>query len=139
VLQFFSAGGDFGGAALQFGEFDETALVEIDERRRSVKAVSILRSSRVSSAASSSSSGIGWSGDGLLAGQQLVEVGDRGADVVEHEGVECVGADVAFGTAAGFAAGADGVVVAAVVIAVPGAVAVMHLCGGWCRHRRRRI
>jgi len=27
VLQFFSAGGDFGGAALHFGEFDEPALV----------------------------------------------------------------------------------------------------------------
>lgn len=31
VLQFFSAGGDFGGAALYFGEFDEPTLVEVDE------------------------------------------------------------------------------------------------------------
>jgi hypothetical protein len=31
VLQLFSAGGDFAGAALQFGEFDEPALVEVDE------------------------------------------------------------------------------------------------------------
>ena len=31
VLQLFSAGRDFGGAALQFGEFDEPALVEVDE------------------------------------------------------------------------------------------------------------
>ena len=31
VLQLFSAGGDFGGAALHFGEFDEPALVEVDE------------------------------------------------------------------------------------------------------------
>ena len=31
VLQFFSAGGDFCGAALHFGEFDEPALVEVDE------------------------------------------------------------------------------------------------------------
>jgi citrate lyase alpha subunit len=31
VLQLFSAGGDFGGAALQFGEFDESTLVEVDE------------------------------------------------------------------------------------------------------------
>ena len=31
VLQLFSACGDFGGAALQFGEFDEPALVEVDE------------------------------------------------------------------------------------------------------------
>ena len=33
VLQLFSAGGDFGGAALHFGEFDKPALVEVDERR----------------------------------------------------------------------------------------------------------
>ena len=40
-----------------------------------------------------------------LAGQQLVGVGDRGADVVEHERVQGVGADVAFGAAPRFAAG----------------------------------
>ena len=45
--------------------------------------------------------------DRLLSGQQLVGVGDRGADVVEHERIEGVGADVAFGAAAGFAAGAQ--------------------------------
>ena len=66
-------------------------------------------------------------GDRLFAGQQLVGVGDRGADVVEHEGVERVGADVAFGAAVLFAAGAQRVVVAAVVVAVPGAVAAAHL------------
>ena len=31
VLQLSSAGGDFAGAALQFGEFDEPGLVEVDE------------------------------------------------------------------------------------------------------------
>ena len=31
VLQLFSACGDLGGAALHFGEFDEPALVEVDE------------------------------------------------------------------------------------------------------------
>ncbi len=31
VLQLFSAGEDFGGAALHFGEFDKPALVEVDE------------------------------------------------------------------------------------------------------------
>ena len=67
------------------------------------------------------------SGDRLLAGQQHIGVGDRGANVVEHEGVQGIGADVAFGAAAGFAAGAQGVVVAAVVVAMPGAVAAAHL------------
>ncbi len=40
--------------------------------------------------------------------------------MVEHEGVQGVGADVAFGAAVGFTAGADGVVVAGVVVAVGG-------------------
>jgi hypothetical protein len=31
VLQLFSPGGDFGGTPLQFGKFDEPALVEVDE------------------------------------------------------------------------------------------------------------
>jgi hypothetical protein len=31
VLQLFSVGGDFGGAALHFGQFDEPTLVEVDE------------------------------------------------------------------------------------------------------------
>src|SRR6478735_1417444 len=96
-------------------------------RRRSVSVASILRSRRPSSALSSSSSGIGVCGDGLFAGQQPLGVGDRGADVVEHEGVEGVGADVAFGAAVLFAAGAQGVVVAAVVVTVPGAVTPAHL------------
>ena len=51
----------------------------------------------------------------------------RLSDLVEHELVERVGADVAFGAAVFLAAGADRVVVAAVVVAVPGAVAATHL------------
>ena len=31
VLQLFSACGDFGGAALHFGKFDEPTLVEVDQ------------------------------------------------------------------------------------------------------------
>ena len=93
-----------------------------------MSAASILRSSRASSADEQFVVGDrGVQGDRLFAGQQLVGVGDRGADVVEHERVEGVGADVAFGAAAGFAAGAQRVVVAAVVVAVPGAVAAAHL------------
>ncbi len=49
------------------------------------------------------------------------------SDLVEHEPVERVGSDVAFGAAVLLAASADRVVVAAVVIAMPGAVATSHL------------
>jgi hypothetical protein len=97
-------------------------------RRRSVSAASILRSSRGQFGGEEFIVGDrGVQGDRLFAGQQLVGVGDRGSDVVEHEGVEGVGADITFGTAVGFAAGAQGVVVAAAVVAVPGAVAAAHL------------
>ena len=57
----------------------------------------------------------------------MLGLDERGADLVEDELVERVGADVAFGAAAVFPAGAQGVVVAAVVVAVPGAVAAAHL------------
>lgn len=53
VLQLFSACGDFGCGTLHGGQFDESALVEVDE------AALILRSSRSSSAVRSSSPGIG--------------------------------------------------------------------------------
>jgi hypothetical protein len=66
-------------------------------------------------------------GDGLLAGGQQVRVQQGGADLVEDEGVERVGADVAFRAAFVRSAGLDRVVVAAVVVAVPGAVAAAHL------------
>jgi len=128
VLQLFSAGGDFGGAALQFGQFDEPALVEVDEAVPfGVGGVELAVQPGQFGAEQFVVGDRGVQRDGLLSGQQLVGVGNRGADVVEHEGVQRVGADVAFRAAAGFAARADGVVVAAVVVAVPGAVAAAHL------------
>ena len=66
-------------------------------------------------------------GDGLLAGQQQGGVEQGGADLAEDELVEGVGADVALGAAPVLAAGAQRVVVVAVVVAVPGAVAAAHL------------
>jgi hypothetical protein len=72
---------------------------------------------------------VGWSGgdDRLLAGEQLPWLEQRAADFGEDVGVEFVGADVALGAAQVFAAGAQDVVVGAVVVAVEGAVAAAHL------------
>src|SRR4051794_40019104 len=92
-------------------------------RRRSASVASSLRSRRASSAPSSSSSGAGAQREGLLAGGEHVGAQQRGADLVEHERVEGVGTDVAFGAVPVVPAGFDRVVVAAVVVAVPGAVA----------------
>src|SRR4029453_1084521 len=61
--------------------------------------------------------------EGLFAGGEHLGAQQRGADLVEHERVEGVGTDVAFGAAPVVPAGFDRVVVAAVVVAVPGAVA----------------
>ena len=66
-------------------------------------------------------------GDGLLAGQRPGGVEQGGADLAEDELVEGVGADVALGAAPVLAAGAQRVVVVAVVVAVPGAVCAAHL------------
>ncbi len=127
VLQLFSAGGDFGGATLHFGQFDEPALVEVDETAPfGVGGLDFAVQSGQFGAEQFVVGDRGVQGDGLFAGQQLLGVGNRSADVLEDERVERVGADVAFGAAAGFAAGAQGVVVAAVVVAVPGAVAAAH-------------
>ncbi len=102
------AGGNFGGAALHFGEFDEPALVEVDEAAPFGVGGVDLAVQPASSALSSSSSGIGVCSVTACSPASSCRLGDRGADVVEHERVERVGADVAFGTAAGFAAARSG-------------------------------
>ena len=128
VLQLFSACGDLGGAALHFGEFDEPTLVEVDEAAAfGVGGVELAVQAGQFGGQEFVVGDWGVQGDGLFAGQQEVGAGDGGADVVEHEGVQGIGADVAFGAAARFSAGADGVVVAAIVVAMPGAVAAAHL------------
>src|SRR6266480_1001966 len=63
----------------------------------------------------------------MLAGEQQSWVEQGRADLGEHELVEGVGADVALGTAPVFTGGAQRVVVVAVVVPVPGAVAAAHL------------
>jgi hypothetical protein len=65
--------------------------------------------------------------DGALAGDQLGGLEQRAANLGEDVGVEVIGADVALGAGQVFAAGAQDVVVAALVVAVEGAVAAGHL------------
>src|SRR4051812_49134514 len=91
--------------------------------RRSASVVSSLRSRRASSAASSSSSGGGGRTASACSPEMSTGAQQGRADLVEDEIVEGVGADVAFGAAPVVPAGFDRVVVAAVVVAVPGAVA----------------
>jgi hypothetical protein len=62
-----------------------------------------------------------------VTGRQDVRAEQSLSDLVEDECVQFVGTDVTFRTAKLLAAGAEGVVVPAVVVAVEGAVASMHL------------
>jgi hypothetical protein len=120
--------GDFSGAALQLGQVDEPGLVEVGEPAP-------FGGGGVDLAVEAGEFGgeqfvVGDRGadrDCLLTGQQHLGLDERGSDLVEDVLVERVGADVAFGAAALFAAGAQRVVVAAVVVAVPGAVSAAHL------------
>ena len=119
---------DLGGAALQVGQLEEPGLVEVDEAAAfGVGGVELAVQAGQLGAEQLVVGGGGAHGEGLLAGGEHVGAQQRGADLVEHERVEGVGADVAFGAAPVGAAGLDRVVVAAVVVAVPGAVAAAHL------------
>ena len=69
----------------------------------------------------------GMDGDGLLADRQQGGVEQGGADLAEDELIQGVSADVPLGAAPVLASGAQRVVVVAVVVAVPGAVAGRQL------------
>jgi hypothetical protein len=119
---------DVGGTALHVGQIDQSGLVEVDQS-------AALGFGGVELAVEPSElggqqfviGGRGTNGECLFTGEQRLGSGERGPDLVEDELVEDVGADVAFRAASILAAGSERVMVAAVVIAVPGAVAAAHL------------
>ena len=126
-LQVPLAGREVAGAALEFGEFDEAGLVDVDQSSAFPVGGGDLAVEAGEFGGEQFVVGDrGGHRDGLFACQQHFGLGERGADLVEHERVEGVGADVAFRAAAVLAARADRVVVAAVVVAVSGAVAAAH-------------
>jgi hypothetical protein len=127
-VQVTQAGGDFAGAAVQLGQVDEPGLVEVGQPAPfGCGGVDLAVEAGELGGEQLVVGNRGGDRDGLLAGQQHAGLGERCADLGEDEVVERVGADVAFGAAAVFASGAQRVVVAAVVVAVPGAVAAAHL------------
>jgi hypothetical protein len=119
---------DVGGAALHLGEVDEAGLVEVGESAP-------FGADGVDAPVEAGQFGGeefvvgrgGVGGDGVFAGGEDVGAQQGVAELVEDERVEGFGADVAFGAASVLPAGSDRVVVAAVVVAVPGAVAATHL------------
>ena len=141
VLQFFSACGDLGGAALHFGEFDKPALVEVDEAAPfGVGGVDLAVQSGQFGGEEFVVGDRGCQGDCLFAGQQLVGSGDGGAYAVEHEGVQRVGADVAFGTAVLFRRRRAGGRGCGSSSSSGARCRCAHsYCGSGCRHRKHRI
>ena len=69
----------------------------------------------------------GPQGQGLLASQQDIRAQETVAHLFEDKRFECISADVALRTALGFAASPQGIMITAVVVAVPGAIATTHL------------
>src|SRR6516162_720717 len=82
VLQLFSACCGFGSAALHFGQFDEPTLVEVDEATPfGIGGVDLAVQPAQFGGEEFVVGDGSCQGNGLFAGQQLVGVGDRGADV----------------------------------------------------------
>jgi IstB-like ATP binding protein len=128
VGELLAASVDLGGAALDLGELKQPGLVKVDQPAAfGLGGVDLAFQAGKLSSEQLVVGGGPPDGDGTFAGQQHLRAQQHGADLVEHERVELVGADVALGAAAVLAAGAQRVVVAAVVVAVPGAVAAAHL------------
>src|SRR5262245_66104219 len=118
---------DVGGAALHLGQVDQPGLVEVDEAAPFGGGVVQMAVQAGEFGGEQFVVGGGCVGShGLFAGEEHVGACQGVADLVEDEGVERVGADVAFRAAVLGPAGADDVVVATVVVAVPGAVASAH-------------
>jgi hypothetical protein len=118
---------DFTGASAKLGQVDEVGLVAVDE-------TAVLGLDRFGLAVETAELlgddlivGHGCSGSHrVFAGRQHFGSHERVANLVEDEGVEGVGSDVALRAAAVLAAGSEGIVVAAVVVTVPVGVGLLR-------------
>ena len=115
------------GSALELDEFDQPSLVEVGEASTLVVGGVDLPLEAGELRVEQFVIGRGRAfGDGLFAGEEHLGPQQRVAHLFEDEGVELVGADVAFVAALVLAPGAQRVVVATVVVAVERAVAAAH-------------
>ncbi|MDQ6910867.1 MAG: hypothetical protein M3Z84_08835, partial [Actinomycetota bacterium] len=132
ALDVLAAGVEFFGSSLQFDELDKPGLIEVHEAAVfavggfgfSLQACQLRLEELVVGCGSAA-------GHGRLACQEDLGAGEGLADLVEDEVVEGVGADATFGTSVLLAAGSEGVVVAAVVVAVQAPSGCLRLTGRW--------
>ena len=91
---------DLGGAALELGQLDEPGLVEVDEAAAfGGGGVELAVQAGQLDAEQFVVGGGGAHGERLFAGGEHLGAQQRGADLIEHERIEGVGTDVAFGAA----------------------------------------
>jgi IstB-like ATP binding protein len=98
VGELLAASVDLGGAPLDLGELEQPGLVKVDQPAAfGLGGVELaFQAGKLSGEQLVVGSGLP-DGDGAFAGQQHLGAQQRGADLVEHERVELVGADVALG------------------------------------------
>jgi hypothetical protein len=109
VGELLAASVDLGGPPLDLGELQQPSLVEVDQPAAfGLSGVELaLQAGKLSGEQLVVGGGLAG-GDGAFAGQQHLGAEQGGADLVEHERVQLVGADVALGTAALLAGGTQG-------------------------------
>ena len=117
-------GAELFGSTLELDEFDKPSLVEVGEASALVVCGVDLPLEAGELRVEQFVIGRGCAfGNGLFAGEEHLRPQQRVAHLFEHEGIELVGADVAFVAALVLAPGAQRVVIATVVVAVERAVA----------------
>ena len=122
-----AAGGEGAGAPGELVEFEQSGLVGV-QQPGALALVAVQRGVEPSQLSGDQLVLVGRRAgdDGALAGDELPGVEKNLADLRPDVVVEFVGADVALGAAALWRVSAQHVMAAAVVVAVPGAVAPAH-------------
>jgi hypothetical protein len=122
------AGVDFASASLHLGKIEKPGLVEVGEPTSFPDAgVELAFQTSELGVQQFVGGGRGGTGHGSLPGSENIRAQQGETNLIEHELIEGIGANVALGATVAFAAGAKRVVIAAPVVAVDGGVAAPHL------------
>jgi hypothetical protein len=128
VCEALAASIDLPGTSLQIREFHETSLVQIGETPPlCLRGLELAPEPGELSVEQLVVGCRSVCGEGALAGKEDVGSQQCSSHLVEDEGVEFVGSDIALRASAVLTASPDGIVIVAPVVAVDGPVATPHL------------